>query len=228
MIRIITVIRSIRIRERESLFLNERFMAFVCLFAAVTGIASFVLAGSDGNYLVRFEVIVKLLTVAFMYFAFRRYNWDVAKGLMGGVLFCLMYQEAYLVLARLWGEEDFDTYLVAGIQGSIYLAAAGMSFMMTIIITINHFMINYARGGNPGNVILNRMATGFKFFVYVVLIISNSMLGLAPALLWENALQYLTDMAVLLLVVSIESQFDSFKVLREELLAAKREGVERL
>lgn len=228
MIRIITVIRSIRIRERESLFLNERFMAFVCLFAVVTGIASFVLAGSDGNYLVRFEVIVKLLTVAFMYFAFRQYNWDVAKGLMGGVLFCLMYQEAYLVLARLWGEEDFDTYLVAGIQGSIYLAAAGMSFMMTIIITINHFMINYARGGNPGNVILNRMATGFKFFVYVVLIISNSMLGLAPVLLWENALQYLTDMAVLLLVVSIESQFDSFKVLREELLAAKREGVEGL
>ena len=100
--------------------------------------------------------------------------------------------------------------------------------VMTIIITINHFMINYARGGNPGNVILNRMATGFKIFVYVVLIISNSMLGLAPVLLWENALQYLTDMAVLLLVVSIESQFDSFKVLREELLAAKREGVERL
>ena len=223
MIRIIAVFKTITHKDRDSFFLSERFMTITCAFAALSGLASFILSAGDGSWLFRFEVAVKLLTVIFMYLSFRQYSWDVAKGLMGGVLFCLMYQEAYLVLARLWGEEDFDTYLVAGIQGSIYLAAAGMSFLMTIIITINHFLINYAKHGNPENVILNRMATGFKLFVYVVLIISNSMLHFAPVLLWRNALQYLTDMAVLLLVVSIESQFDSFKVLREELLSAKRE-----
>ena len=42
-------------------------------------------------------------------------------------------------------------------------------------------------------------------------------------MLWKNALQYLTDIAVLLLLVSVESQFDSFNVLRQELLKAKRE-----
>ncbi len=63
----------------------------------------------------------------------------VAKGLMGGVLFCLMYQEAHLALAVLWGEQNFDTYLMAGVFGSVYLAAAGMSFLMTVIITVNHF-----------------------------------------------------------------------------------------
>lgn len=208
---------------RESIFLNEHLMTVECIFVVITSIASFILLRMGGDSFTDFEVVVKLVTAVAMYFAFRNYNWDVAKGLMGGVLFCLMYQEAYLVLGRLWGEEDFDTYLVAGVQGSIYLAAAGMSFLMTVIITINHFFINYAKSGNPENVVLNRMAIIFKLCVYVLLLGANSRLGFSQIILWRNALQYLTDMAILMLIVSIESQFDSFKVLRRELLAAKRE-----
>lgn len=175
-----------------------------------------------GESFALFETLIKLVTTVAMYYAFRNYNWDVAKGLMGGVLFCLMYQEAYLVLGRLWGEEDFDTYLVAGVQGSIYLAAAGMSFLMTIIITINHFLINYAKNGNPDNVIFNHMAIIFKLGVYVLILGANSKLGFSPVILWKNALQYLTDMAIILLLVCIESQFDSFKILHKELLEQKR------
>ena len=209
--------------ERESIFLNEQFMTAACICAVVMSVISFYLIRIDGDSFARFEIFVKLVTTVAMFFAFKHYNWDVVKGLMGSVLFCLMYEEAYLVLARLWGEEDFDTYLTVGVQGSLYLAAAGMSFLMTIIITINHFIINYAKGGNPENVILNRMAIIFKFAVYVLILITNSMLGFAPIVLWKNALLYLTDMAVILMLVCIESQLDSFKVLRQELLKAKRE-----
>lgn len=206
----------------ESIFLNERLMTIACMFVVVASVISFIFFRMAGESYADFEVVVKLVTSVFMFYAFRHYNWDVAKGLMGGLLFCLMYQEAYLVLGRLWGQEDFDTYLVVGVQGSIYLAAAGMSFLMTIIITINHFFINYAKHGNPENVILNRMAIIFKFAVYVLLLVSNSMLGFSGFTLWKNALQYLTDMGILLLIVSTESQFDSFKVLRQELLEQKR------
>ncbi|MCR5672187.1 MAG: hypothetical protein K6F87_00550 [Lachnospiraceae bacterium] len=209
--------------EKESIFLNEHFMTAACICAAVMSAVSFYLIRIDGDTFARFEILVKIVTTVAMYFAFKYYNWDVAKGLMGSVLFCLMYEEAYLVLARLWGEEDFDTYLTVGVQGSLYLAAAGMSFLMTIIITINHFMINYAKGGNPENVIFNRMAIIFKFVVYIFILITNSMLGFEPVVLWKNALLYLTDMAVILLLVCIESQFDSFKVLRQQLLKEKRE-----
>ncbi len=209
-------------KKYESIFLNEYFMATMCAFVVVTSAVSYVLIGFDGDSFARFSDVVKLLTAVAMYFAYKKYNWDVAKGLMGGVLFCLMYQEAYLVLANLWAEEDFDTYLVVGVQGSIYLAAAGMSFMMTIIITINHFFINYAKHGNPENVLLNRVAIVFKFVVYVVLLFANSRLKFSTVMLWSNALQYLTDMALLLLLVCIESQFDALKVLRKELLSQKR------
>ena len=208
----------------DALFLNERFMAATCIIVVATGLVSLYFSVRAGESFGVFEVLTKLVTASAMYLAFKFFKWDVAKGLMGGVLFCLMYQEAHLVLAVLWGEQNFDTYLVAGVQGSLYLAAAGMAFLMTVIITINHFFINYASHGNPKNVILNRMAIIFKFAVYILLFISNSQLGFASALLWRNAVEYITDSVLLLLLVSMESQFDSFNLIRQDLLRQKRKG----
>ncbi len=211
-------------RKRESIFLNEHFVAAACLFVVATGLVSMILCIREKDSFATFEVLVKLVTAVAMYEAFRFFKWDVAKGLMGGVLFCLMYQEAHLVLGRLWSEENFDVYLVAGVQGSLYIAASGMAFLMTVIITVNHFFINYGSHGNPKDVIVNRIAILFKFAVYVLLFLSNSQLGFSSAILWRNGMQYLSDIALLLLLVCIESQFDSFKILRQELLKLKQEG----
>ena len=210
-------------KSPESIYLNEHFMGALCVYVVITSVISFVIIQRTGDWFANFEVIIKLITTVAMYLAFRDFKWDAAKGLVGGSLFCLMYQEAYLVLGRLWGEEDFDTYLVAGVHGSIYLAAAGMAFLLTIIITINHFFISYATHGNPENVLFNRMAVVFKFAVYVILLIANSRLGFEPLLLWKNALQCLTDIAILLLIVSVESQFDTFKILHHEFRKEKEE-----
>ncbi len=210
-------------KKRESIYLSERFMAFSCAVAAAAGLASLYFSVAAQDSFVVFEVLAKLVTSVSMYLAFRYYKWDVAKGLTGGVLFCLMYQEAHLVLARLWSEQDFDTYLVAGVQGSLYLAAAGMAFLMTVVITVNHFFISYSSRGNPKNVILGRIAVLVKLAVYLLLFACNSTLGFSPAVLWRNGVQYLTDFALLLLLASVEAQFDSFNVIRRELLQQKRE-----
>jgi hypothetical protein len=210
-------------RKRESLFLNEIFMAAACTVVVITSLITLFFRIREGNAFGFFEGLTKLATALAMYLAFKFFKWDVAKGLTGGVLFCLMYQEAHFTLAELWSEQNFDTYLVAGVQGSLYLAAAGMALVMTIIITINHFFISYTSQGNPKNVILNRIAIGFKFAVYILLFAANSKLGFSSVILWKNALQYLTDIALLLLVISMESQFDSFKAIRQELLRKKRE-----
>lgn len=213
--------------KKESIFLSERFAAAACILTVAAGLVAMVLSITAQDGFAVFEVLVKLVTAASMYLAFRFFKWDVAKGLMGGVLFCLMYQEAHLVLARLWSEQNFDVYLVAGVQGSLYIAASGMSALMTVIITINHFFINYGSRGNPKDVIVNRIALIFKFGVYILLFISNSGLGFSPAVLWRNGMQYLSDTALLLMLVCIESQFDSFKILRSELKELKQKGGKR-
>ena len=211
-------------KKKGSIFLHEYFMAAACFLAVAASLGSLIFGFKDGNSFAIFGILTKLVTAVAMYLAFRFYKWDVAKGLMGGILFCMLYQEAHLALGELWGEQDFDAYLTAGVQGSLYLAAAGMTFLMTVIITVTHFFISYASHGNPKNVILNRIAIVFKLAVYLLLFAVIGRLGFPAAELWRNALQYVTDIALLLLLVSTESQFDSFNALRRELLKEKREA----
>ena len=198
-------------------------MAVVCAFIAVMGLISLVLFRNEMELFEIFGLLVKVVTAVMIYFAFRSYKWDAAKGLLGSVLFSLMYHEAYLLFVKFWSQ-DFDTYLVAGVWGSLYLAAAGMTLWMTLIITVNHFMVNYTLKSNPKNLMLNRISIIFKFATYILLLAANRRLGLSSSLMWKNILEYLTDIAILLLVIMTESQFDNFKKLRQELLAEKRKG----
>jgi len=207
----------------EKMFLNERFMAAVCIFMVAAGLASLVFNVMEQDSFDTFALLIKTVTALTMFLAFRSFKWDAAKGLMGGVLFCLMYQDAHLVLASLWAEESFDAYLASGVQGSLFLAGAGMNLLMTVIITANHFFINYSTHGNPKNVILNRIALVFKFAVCLLLMVTNSMLGFSSVLRWTHSVQYLMDIALLVLVACLEAQFDSFNALRQELRQIKRE-----
>ena len=207
----------------EKAFLNERFMAAVCMVMTAAGVVSFALSFQEQDAFEKFALLVRMVTAINMFLAFRSFKWDAAKGLMGGVLFCLMYQDAYLALAELWSEQNFDAYLASGVQGSLFLAGAGMNLLMTIIITANHIFINYTTHGNPKNVILNRIALVFKLAVCVLLMVTNNMLGFSTVLRWTHSVQYLMDIALLVLVGCLEAQFDSFNALRQELKKLKRE-----
>ena len=207
----------------EKAFLSERFMAAACIFMAAAGLVSLVFCFREQDAFEIFALLIKLVTAVAMFLAFRSFKWDAAKGLTGGVLFCLMYQDAHLALARLWSEQNFDAYLASGVQGSLFLAGAGMNLLMTVIITANHFFINYSTHGNPKNVILNRIALVFKLAVCILLIVTNSLLGFSSALRWTHSVQYLMDIALLMLVACLEAQFDSFNVLRQELKKLKQE-----
>ncbi|MBR2287732.1 MAG: hypothetical protein IJ865_05765 [Clostridia bacterium] len=209
----------------ENVFLSERFMGVVCALMLVAGLVSLVFCLKEGDAFETFALLVKLATATAVFLAFRSLKWDTAKGLLGGVLFCLMYQEAQLALGNLWQEGNFDTYLVVGVQGSLLLAGAGMNLLMTVIITLNHFFINYSTRGNPKNVILNRIALVFKFVVCVLLVAASSQLGFNTELRWDHSIQYLSDIALLLLVACLEAQFDSFNALRHELREQKRKGM---
>ena len=204
--------------RRESLFLNEHLMAALTVFTVGAGLISLIFFRDGLDSFDFFALLVKLITAVSMYFAFKSYKWDVTKGLMGGVLFALMFDEFYQTFVTLWGNENFDLYITVGIPGSLFLSAACMSFLMTVIITINHFILNYASEGNPKNLILNRIAILFKLGAYALFLVSSSSIEFTSAARWVNVLRCLMGIAIIVLLVSIESQFDSFKVLRQELL----------
>jgi len=215
----------LKINNIENAFLSENLMKFASLISVSCGVISIIILGAyhETSLLILFEKLVKICTTLILYWAFSKYHWDVMRGMMGGVLFCLLYQESFLVLGNLWGGTvDFDTYLIMGVQGSLYLAAESMSFMMTLIITINHFIISYSNTGNIGNVIFNQIAILFKIILYISLIIINAFIELPTHKLVISAFEYITDFCIIIILICIESQLDNFKQLRKELLQQKK------
>lgn len=209
----------------EEKFLDERIMKNVAIISALCGLISLVLlVGTSGlELLPAFEKLVKIIITLFTLWAFSRFHWDMMQGLMGGLLFALLYQESFLVLGRLWGEtSDFDSYLIMGVQGSLYLSAQSMSFLMTVIIIVNHFIIDYSRLGNYGNVIFNQITIIFKILLYILLIGVNMFLNQPLYTQLNSVFEYISDLCIVILVICIETQLDSFKNIKQELLKAKK------
>ena len=208
----------------EEKFLDERVMRNTAIISALCGLASLVLlVVSNGlELLPAFEMLVKIVITLFTLWAFSRFHWDMMQGLMGGLLFALFYQESFLVLGKLWGEtSDFDTYLIMGVQGSLYLSAQSMSFLMTFIIIVNHFIIDYSRRGNYGNVIFNQITIIFKILLYIFLIGINMFLNQPLFVQLQSVFEYISDLCIVILVICIETQLDNFKIIRQELLKDK-------
>lgn len=210
----------------EDKFIDERLMRNIAFISAVCTFISFVLLGvfHQLQLLTAFEKIVKIAVTLLIIWAFSTYHWDVMQGLMGALLFSLLYPESFMVLGKLWGEtSDFDAFLVMGVQGSLFLAAQSMSFLMTIIIIINHFIIDYSRVGNFGNVIFNQISIIFKILLYVLLIIVNGFLNQSLLTQVNSALEYIADLCMVILIICIETQLDSFKSIRRELMKEKKQ-----
>lgn len=210
----------------KDFFLNERLLRDIAVFSVLLGVISFgILFGyKDMNLLQAFERIVKLLLTALTLWSFFRVHWDATKGLMGSLLFALLFQEAYLVLGKLWGgTTDFDYYLIMGVQGSLYLAAQTMNFMMTIIIIINHFVIGYSNESDWRNVVLNQISIIFKITLYLLLLIINVFLKMPIHQQISAGLEYISDLNIIIMLICIEIQFDNYKSLKHDLLVAKRQ-----
>ena len=211
----------------EKHFLDERLMRNVAILSVVCGFVSMIIlyVSHDLELLVAFEKIIKITVTLLTLWTFSKFHWDAMQGMMGALLFALLYQESFLVLGRLWGEtSDFDAFLIMGVQGSLYLAAQGMSFLMTIIIIINHFIIDYSRIGNYGNVIFNQISIVFKILLYIFLMIINVFLYEPVHIQINSGFEYLSDLCIVILVICIETQLDSFKAIKQDLLKAKREA----
>ena len=209
----------------KDIFLNEKLLRNISIVSIIFGVISLIISFvyHELTLIDAFERIVILLFTVLTLWSFSNLHWDVTKGAIGSLLFALLYQESYLVLGRLWGEvADFDYYLIMGVQRSLYLAAQTMSFMITIIFIINHYVIGYSNIGNWRNVVLNQVTIIFKISLYIMLLIINVFLDVPLHRQIVSGLEYIADLNIILMLICTEIQFDNFKTLKHELALKKR------
>lgn len=210
----------------EDMFLNEKLLMIITFLSAICGLVSLIMLTlfDKLDILLLFEESIKIIIALIILWAFSKFHWDVMKGLIGGLMFSLLYQESFLVLGKLWGQtSDFDSYLIMGVQGSLYLAAQSMSFLMTIIIILNHFIIDYSHIGNLGNVIFNQISIIFKILLYIFLMVINGFLKQPIPLQIGYGFGYLSDLCIVIMIICIETQLNNFKMLKQELMKAKKD-----
>lgn len=210
----------------SGIFINERTMTIVSVVSAVCAVASLALMTAIHTLTLMdlFERSVKLMVTLLALWSFFRYRWDMMKGLLGSLLFSILYQEANVVLGQLWGATaDFDTYLIMGVEGSLFLAAQTMSLMMTVIITANHYIIAYSPKRNERNLTFNKLSILFKICLYLSLTVIDFFLDLPVSTQINTALQYAADFCMVIMLVCIETQLESFQQLQQEVMLQKKQ-----
>ena len=214
-------------KSKQNIFLNEKIMQGASAVTVLGGTISLIILFmvKDITLLFLFEGIIKIGITLALYWAFSHYQWDFMRGMMGGLLFALMYEEGFNVLGNLWSGKNVATqYLIMGVQGSLYVAAESMSFLMTIIIILNHFVMNYGHKNNWKNVAFNQISILYKIFLYIALAVINIFLELPRYVQITAVIGYVVDVAIIVTVICIESQLEDLKILRQELLKEKKEA----
>ena len=151
-----------------------------------------------------------LLSVLFLYIAYKKHNKNVQKGLLGAVLMWYLYDEISYVVSEI---------LSYGAD-SLYMAYALLSFVtfgLYAVLFVNYFVISGDHHSRPGNVILNQVIVVIisliSLFCAVLQVITfrGDLFSTCEAITWHTGLCFL-----MLMLATYEAHFDLFKLAREE------------
>ena len=101
-------------------FFNENVFSGSVLIEAALIIATLIcarLASSLSLYTI-FEILVRSMLIMGLYRAYKKQNIFIMSGLVAGLLFCILYREANLVLGDLLSF-SVDKYIMMGFKGSL-------------------------------------------------------------------------------------------------------------
>lgn len=160
-------------------FFNENVFSGSVLIEAALIIATLIcarLASSLSLYTI-FEILVRSLLIMGLYRAYKKQNIFIMSGLVAGLLFCILYREANLVLGDLLSF-SVDKYIMMGFKGSLYLCISMSILFLECIMVYNHFSVSVRHINGITKLVVNELATLMLFIMLIVQIFSNIFLDL--------------------------------------------------
>ena len=201
----------------NKLFKNEKFFLAMTLIAVIGELAFCLATIIIWKFPLAYEVsmLLRICCVIGLYISYQRHNKNVMKGLMGALLMA----QVIAALSTLDGEAM--QLPIAGICYPIFA-------ILSLLLFINHFIINSDHHSNPVMIKINQI-------IAILLIINNTVLSLGmikygfpvsstdPA---TSSTQYIFHIVCLIIdvigfigmtsvVVCVESQLDAYRIDRE-------------
>lgn len=124
-----------------------------------------------------FENIIRILLLIGLYRSHKAENIFLMNGLASGLLFCILYREANLVLGHLM-TLSVHQFIMMGYKGSLYLCISMSILFLECIMVYNHFSINVQHINGVTKMKVNQVSTIMLFIMLIVQILSNIFLEL--------------------------------------------------
>jgi len=154
----------------------------------------------DFSYLV--QCIVEGVCLFFIYTSYKKHQKNMTKGLLG-----------FLLAINLLNTIEFSQLL----DGTVLdYFMEGITLIVTVILTVNHFVINRTHKSSPMNVYINQISAG------VLILISGivwSVLGLLQnpngVVAFTNIMSLFGYSGKIAAIVCVESRLDAYRLDRE-------------
>lgn len=124
-----------------------------------------------------FEIVLRTMLIVGLYRAYRHENMYIMSGIVGGLLFCILYREANHVLGGLL-TLSVDKFIMMGYKGSLYLCISMTILFLECVMVYNHFSISLYHINGITKLAVNEISTCLLFIMLAVQIFSNFFLDL--------------------------------------------------
>lgn len=161
-----------------------------------------------------FEIIIRSLLLVSLFRAHKSDNVFLMSGIAAGLLFCILYREANLVLGNLMTLSVHE-FIMMGFKGSLYLCISMSILFLECIMVYNHFSINVTHINGMTKLMVNQISAFMLFVMLIVQVLSNIFLDINP---WTRVYYVLATIAEGVLFVVIGHCDLIMAIDREEML----------
>ena len=204
--------------EKTGFFEKQNVMKTFAILATIFGFAAgivyyFVDGAPDVQHII---FAIQGILAFFLYYAYKRHDKNVMKGLLGSLLTILIVNELISVYAYFLGQyavaDKLDPFV-----GYLYLLVKSLLVAVQGLIFLTHFIINADHHSSPALVKFNQVL----LVSAMILIICQELFGFFALGIYSwgyfiaQLCWFILEISSYGVVVCIESKLDAFRILRE-------------
>jgi len=184
----------------KKLFTNDKFFLAMALFAVVSEVY-LILMGFIMDYSIELlPVLLRVACIIVLYVSYIKHSKNVMKGMIGALLLSIVNTAISLL--------SYNEIVLDKVCSVIFL-------VVSLLLFINHFIINSNRHSSPKAVLLNQL-------VLIIMAVNNFVWTLGRTSVYVTGLGIATMIidslcliAILSVIVCVESRLDAYRLDRE-------------
>jgi len=197
-------------KTQTNIFLNSQWFTAFTAIMFISGMVELFLCIFEHSTSYIMVPFVAILGVV-MYASYRAHDKNVMKGLMGAELMWMLTQEITFSCSLLISEKE-AFMLSLGSGYPFFVIIDIISLLTMLFIFALHFMINSQHESSPTEIWLNQL---LNVLLIVIYLLTTILLLIFDSLSISMVVLMIFKVSLMLMIISIESRLDEYRIKRE-------------